>query len=285
MAKKKTIQAWSDEFLASLNPEVKLIGYDIAHSYWKKAVPKNEWRRKYHDIWYIHKGTGIVKINNKWLNFSPNQLLLIKQGQNYQGFKTHSPQGHEIYFMHFVPFSRDSHKTKMLIEQWPQIINFKHYPIINDLFAQLFETYTLRPLGYTLQLKALVINLMEKILWTNRIREKTKIKPALYEKVSMAREFIINNTTKDISLENIASSVNLSSSYLSALFHRYFGISPIEYHIICRIKNAKLLLAKGFNVTETADRVGFHSIHQFSKTFKRKIGVCPSEYAVSCPTL
>lgn len=285
MTIKNGLHVWNDSFFASFNPTVKLVGYDNVPSCWHRQVPRNQWKRKYHDLWCICKGRGRIKINDNWLDYNSRQLLLIKQGEYYQAFETQDPKGHEIYFMHFTPFLRDSNKTKILAHQWPQIINFEFAPDIIEIFAQLFETYTIKSLGYTLRLKALTTTLMERILWANRVHKIVEVKPLLYKKVLNAHQFIIDNITKDISLDDISSNANLSSSYLSALFHKCFGKSPINFHIICRIQKAKLLLTKGFNVSETADRVGFHSIHQFSKTFKKKTGISPSKYASSSPTL
>ena len=83
---------------------------------------------------------------------------------------------------------------------------------------------------------------------------------------------------RDLRLRDIAKGCGLSSSHLSALFVRYFGVPPVEFLLRVRLREAKLLLAKGARVKDAAEVVGFHSQHYFSRLFKSRTGMSPLEF-------
>ena len=55
---------------------------------------------------------------------------------------------------------------------------------------------------------------------------------------------------------------------------------PLHKYIVnVKIEKAQQLLLSGkINITETAERSGFSSIHVFSKTFRNTLGISPSEF-------
>lgn len=57
------------------------------------------------------------------------------------------------------------------------------------------------------------------------------------------------------------------------------GITPMNYLRNIRINQAKkLLLHSDMNITQISAAVGFQTIHHFTSTFKKLVGVSPSEY-------
>ena len=76
----------------------------------------------------------------------------------------------------------------------------------------------------------------------------------------------------------IAEAVYLNRSYFSTMFKSVTGVSPLEYLIDFRIKQACKLLAMGKGVTDTAMLTGFNSASAFAVHFKRKMKETPSEY-------
>ena len=82
----------------------------------------------------------------------------------------------------------------------------------------------------------------------------------------------------DINVTMIAEAVYLNRSYFSTMFKSVTGVSPLEYLIDFRIKQACKLLAMGKGVTDTAMLTGFNSASAFAAHFKRKMKETPSEY-------
>ncbi len=90
------------------------------------------------------------------------------------------------------------------------------------------------------------------------------------------------NLRTAFTLEAIAAEHKMSNSALSALFKDQCGIGPITYLNKLRISEAQRLIREtSMNFTEIAERVGFGSIHYFSRMFKNLSGMTPTAYAES----
>ena len=74
----------------------------------------------------------------------------------------------------------------------------------------------------------------------------------------------------------------VSTSYLTALFHKNLQISPGEYIRRSKLQESKQMIREGnMNFTEIAQTLQYSTIHHFSRQFKEKFGVTPSQYAKS----
>ena len=91
--------------------------------------------------------------------------------------------------------------------------------------------------------------------------------------------FISNSYRRRITLDDIASSGNISKSLCNTLFHKYVGESPINYlmHLRAR-KVAELLRSGNLSMTEIASLTGFGGVSYMSETFRKFFGKSPREY-------
>jgi len=97
--------------------------------------------------------------------------------------------------------------------------------------------------------------------------------------ITRAREFIRQNMTEDIHVADCARSAHMSSFYFCKSFKRATGLSFTEYLSRLRTERAKArLLEPHVRVSEVAFEVGFQSLSQFNRVFKRVTGQCPSGY-------
>ena len=97
--------------------------------------------------------------------------------------------------------------------------------------------------------------------------------------ISQVIDFITEHLFEDLSVNDIAASVNLSPSHLSRLFKRRTGFSPHEFITLRRIDSAKaLLLTSNLSVKEISFRVGYHSEANFITSFSRKTGLTPAVF-------
>ena len=84
---------------------------------------------------------------------------------------------------------------------------------------------------------------------------------------------------ENISLDELANTVELSSTHINRLFQSELKISPMEYLIQKRLEQAKkLLLSSEFSITQIATKCGFNSSAYFSKMFKKYYNATPSEF-------
>jgi AraC-like DNA-binding protein len=72
----------------------------------------------------------------------------------------------------------------------------------------------------------------------------------------------------------------ISQTAIKTLFKERTGVGPIEYLNQLRIKRAKQFIREqSNNFTEIAERLGYSSVHYFSRHFKKETGMTPTEYA------
>lgn len=80
------------------------------------------------------------------------------------------------------------------------------------------------------------------------------------------------------SLGEVSENFHISSSYLSQIFKKELGYSPLDYVQKKRLETAKQLLDKGASVKEAAVAAGYYDTRPMIRAFRRYEGITPSEY-------
>lgn len=80
------------------------------------------------------------------------------------------------------------------------------------------------------------------------------------------------------SVSDMAARVHLSASYFQLKFKTQVGLPPTAYQLKRRIELAKIWLAEGKSVTQTAFELGFSSSQHFATTFRRYTDRTPREW-------
>lgn len=97
--------------------------------------------------------------------------------------------------------------------------------------------------------------------------------------IEIAKEYIDGAFSKDISLDDVSRVVNVSPYYFSKLFKEATGENFIEYLTNIRINKAKeLLLNSDYSMKELCSMCGYQDPNYFSRTFKKNVGLTPTEY-------
>lgn len=100
------------------------------------------------------------------------------------------------------------------------------------------------------------------------------------EIIEQARDYIGQNyMSEDISLNQVAASVNISPSYFSSLFSQEVGSTFVEYLTGVRMEKAKeLLMCSDKRTSDIGYEVGYKDSHYFSYIFKKTQGCSPKEF-------
>lgn len=94
-----------------------------------------------------------------------------------------------------------------------------------------------------------------------------------------ARNFIRENSDEELSLTKVAKSVHISPNYLSERFKEVTGVNFVDYIARTRTEKAgELLQNSNLRISEIAFAVGFQSLSQFNRVFKKRTGKSPSGY-------
>jgi AraC-like DNA-binding protein len=102
------------------------------------------------------------------------------------------------------------------------------------------------------------------------------------EIIRQAQQYISTHVRQKLSVPLVAKQVDVSPSYLTALFHKNLQISPGEYIRRTKLQESKQMIREdNLNFTEIAAALQYSTVHHFSRQFKEKFGITPTEYAKS----
>ena len=83
----------------------------------------------------------------------------------------------------------------------------------------------------------------------------------------------------ELGFETLLQKVNLSASYVSALFKKKLNTSFVKYLTHLRMESAKTLLADpSLKIIDVAEQLGYNDPYYFSHCFKKYTGIAPKEY-------
>ena len=108
------------------------------------------------------------------------------------------------------------------------------------------------------------------------VMEKNNAEPPL---VLKAREYIDKHKAEEVSLADVAKAAGASVFHFCKVFHKSTGLKFTDYVARVRLEDARnRLLNPNLRVSEIAYDVGFQSLTQFNRTFKRVFGQSPTEF-------
>lgn len=100
----------------------------------------------------------------------------------------------------------------------------------------------------------------------------------LYRRLLLAREFMYDHRSANLSLSDIARCACLSPYHFHRSFREAFGQAPMSWLRQIKLEKAQEMLATGrWSVTEVALHCGFSDVFSFSRAFKRERGKNPSK--------
>ena len=143
----------------------------------------------------------------------------------------------------------------------------------------------IRELEYKRNLNGATVELESKIDAYSILLEAVRLCTDAYiptekqDKLRPAIEYISKNYNKEIKNDALADMTGVSTVYFRKLFTSVMGTSPIAYARRLRIERAKELLHGDYgSVSDIAVYLGYSSIYDFSRDFKKHTGVAPSKY-------
>ncbi|MFT3982907.1 MAG: AraC family transcriptional regulator [Lachnospiraceae bacterium] len=95
-------------------------------------------------------------------------------------------------------------------------------------------------------------------------------------------QYIHENYQSNITLEKLTQEISLSKSSILKIFNKYVHMSPIDYVIQYKLKQAaRLLDTTENNVSAIAQSIGFDNVGYFCRKFKEVFKLTPSQYRKS----
>ncbi len=260
---------------------------------WKGTRDKEKWIKEYrsHDfleIAYVLSGEGKYRIDDRIYDVREGDLVIINSGVMHQAL--FCPQVEVPTTEFFVGFSN------IRISGCPA--NYMPLPngecvlhTTGELSQRLFRLCSsmeaenaVRRQGRYFMLKSYLIQMLLLVI-REQCEPMERPRGCDFETanrkyvVDKIVEYIEDHYNEKISLDQIAENMYLSPFYISRIFKSETGSAPIRRLINIRLEKAKELLEGGYqgSIQEVAAMVGYDDAYHFSKLFKKRYGVSPSQ--------
>ena len=251
---------------------------------------------------FFEKGHGDLVWKNKKNSLHSDDFIVTNPGR---GWEYINETNHYIDVLSLVicekfrkefNFYSKSTAAKLLDNPFDQIdmdtffiekpLSAKHYPS-GRLLRQIhkcsqgehFQFFSAEELSIQIT-KALYRDQVSAYIFANKIEaKKYSTKVETLKRLLVAREYILNNISKKVSLTELSQISSLSKFHLYESFRRVFGKTPHQYTNCVKIVKARsLLLNSNLSVSEISALLGFNDLAAFSKLFKKAYGHSPTKY-------
>ena len=129
------------------------------------------------------------------------------------------------------------------------------------------------------QLHALLLLFYQAVMRSQHPDRERRTEGSRADMVRQIKFFITQNYASPVSLESVSERFNISSTYISRLFHREYGVGFSEYLTSVRLEAAVTLLCDTpLQVAEVAQRCGFSDSGYFIKVFRKHFDTTPGDY-------
>lgn len=218
------------------------------------------------------KGKGAVLLDGKQYSFSQNDIAVINSNViHYTGSETMLVYSALIINSRF--FQNIGIDLNAICFE-PIVRNAK----ITDLFLRFQKTY----LDDNVRIKEakqndLLLRILIELAENHCTEIKDTTKPKSFESIKKTIDYIRNNYSKKISLDELAKNAAIDKYVLSREFKKFTGQTIVEYINSFRCQKASDYIISGYNISEAAQMCGFDNLSFFTKTFKRHMCILPSK--------
>lgn len=250
-----------------------------------------------HNFWeflYVDRGTHKVSVDNTVYTVNEGQMIMYSPLAFHAAF---GPSEAKVNIISFESLSETmsyfankvitlSGKQRQMLSQIMSLGDecFKIVAPNSDLKGMVFreETNGFKLQNLKNQLELFLIDIYLKDESTSSKPSSSNYENHNSDTFNTLTEYLKDNIEKTLSLEEICQNCTISLSKLKRMCQKQCGMSPMSYFISLKIAAAKAMINdSSLNFTQISEKLGFSSVHYFSKLFKAKVGVSPSEYARS----
>lgn len=270
-----------------------LLHMDVDHEE-KKALRQRVMTPHAHDVYHVvlyTKGKNHILIDGKQIQVEPGILIMTSPGMTH----TFSPiqKGSLIYSEITFELARGSSVPLRL--PWSNILSWyggialseKNLLICLDppgiQEARNIFVRILRELESPGRMSSAFAGqqILDLMMFVNRkcLPADTDSVLSSTERLARAKEYIESYYRTPIRISVLAGKAGFSAGHFQRLFRSEFGITPIDYQLQLRINAACTLLKNTqLRCVDIAGETGFSDLYYFSKIFKQRMKVTPTQY-------
>jgi len=225
---------------------------------------------------YVTSGTGWFEdsINGR-RDIGAGDMCILFPGVKH-AYSPYKETGWQEYWVEFAGAHADRLRENGLFGP----VNPIHHIGINRAiiadYEQIVQFCRQQTPGFQVLLGVMVLQLLAH-LHVSEISSKTSHEDS--ELVQTARSIMQLHLEDGIEVKHIAKELGVSYARLLKIFRQYTGLTPYQYYLQLRVYRAQELLQQTeFSVKEVAATMNFENQYYFSRIFKKKTGMRPTEW-------
>ena len=272
--------------------------------YVSHSVYEGEWQSISHvhffsEIFFIIKGAGKIFIDDYIFNVKESNLVIIDPNvAHLEISQNDNPLEYIVLGVNNIGFinpnkSQNSYqsdynrydlqmqnKLEENAEDGYKLYDFSQYKseIMNTLYQMISELENKND-NYVNMVYSMFQVLLIYIMRSVRCMPIKISEQRIAKEYNRVKRYIDSNYSKNITLDHLADVAHVNKYYLSHLFSKEFGVSPIKYLTERRIQVSKELLSStDYSIAQISNSCGFSSQSYFSQSFKKFTDMTPAEY-------
>ncbi len=225
---------------------------------------------------YCINGKGKIYVDNNEFQLKSHEAFCIPRRKRHR-YYADKKDPWSIFWVHFKGENtayyplEDCQITGITSSHGEQRI----VTLFDVLFRALERNYTQGNFIYISQVLSLILS---EIYYREKVDEVSKQN----RHMTAVIRYMYKNLNKNLTLTALAEEMQLSKSYLNAIFKKYAEKAPIDFFINLKMQEAcKLFKSTDMLVAEVGRSLGYDDPYYFSRIFKKTIGVSPKEYRES----
>lgn len=226
---------------------------------------------------YCVEGKGEIRLNETGHMVLADHFFIIPAGMPHT-YHSDEQTPWSIYWIHFSGLKSGNYSRfacqALPIERGKTSRINDRLDLFSEIFRNLDRGFSNETLEYVNLCLSHLLASFTHLSQFRLIKESGEKDP-----VVQSINFMLEQLTQKLKLDEIATETGLSASHYSRLFQNRTGHSPIDYFIQLKVQRAcRLLDNSGGMIADIAREMGFDDQFYFSRVFRKVMGMSPVEY-------
>ena len=257
------------EILSSLNEMSYFVG-----TFEDTQDPDIEWahRHSFYSLVWFTAGSGFYVIDFQEYEIKPQRIFIVNTKQVHNWDYSENSKGYILMTDAVLGLELDVNCSLPFID-----ICEPNLSALENCFKSLMREYDIKDNLSDSNIK-IGIQYLYSLLRRSAIQMNTST-VLLNPIIEQFKRLVFENSTMLLEIKSYAEKLNLSVEELNCICKASAGISAKQYLLDLKITEAKrLLLFSRFNITEVSFQLGFEDSSYFSRIFKKKTNLSPSNF-------
>ena len=236
----------------------------------------------FYEVYYLQGGYVEYWVDGRIIRLEPGDILLINPQELHRPLVGPETKVYDRIVLWINKAYLDEELSRCFDQDLPNRLSpgDRERVALKQLVGELVQEHYSREYGSASSARGLFLQLMVRL---NRMALQTKTpdkeERQLSELVRKSMDYIRDNLSKPLSLEEIAGHLYVSKYHLSHAFSREVGVSVYRYIMLRRLLLARQQLLTGQSAGQVSLACGFSDYASFYRAFKTEYGMSPRQYA------